>query len=143
MADYDLFSGRNVFAGFFQSGEQRLLYVPGLCLAGLVRLRGYNQTMKSDPTAGRLTHLILPSTEDKPGVFCIVEKKRTSFYAFHELPCAIGGRGFAVHRLGLGSLYHVRVGSAEECSCECLGFLAHGRCRHILGLAALVRKGVV
>ena len=31
-----------------------------------------------------------------------------------QLPCDIGGRGFAVHRLGLGTLYHVRVGSPAE-----------------------------
>jgi hypothetical protein len=66
---------------------------------------------------------------------------RSFFYTLHEIPCDIGGRGFAVHRLGLGNLYHVRIGALEECSCECLGFLAQGRCKHVLGLLALVRRG--
>ena len=39
----------------------------------------------------------------------------------------------------MGTLYHVRIGTAEECSCECLGFLRHGYCRHVLGLQALVQ----
>ena len=72
------------------------------------------------------------------GVFAIIERKDTQFYVFKEIPCEIGGRGFAVHRLGLGNLYHVRVGAPNDCSCECLGFLRHGRCKHIQGLAALI-----
>ena len=49
----------------------------------------------------------------------------------------LGGRAFALHRLGLGTLYHVRVGTTAECSCECLGYLHHRKCKHILGLLAL------
>ncbi len=92
---------------------------------------------------GRTIRLILRPSPAGPGVMSIVEKKKTTYYAFREIPCAIGGRGFAVHRLGLGDLYHVRIGAPTDCSCECLGFLAHGRCRHVLGLLALVRKGLV
>jgi hypothetical protein len=72
------------------------------------------------------------------GVFAITQRKDTQFYVFKEIPCDIGGRGFALHRLGLGDLYHVRVGAASESSCECLGFLRHGHCKHIQGLAALI-----
>jgi hypothetical protein len=75
------------------------------------------------------------------GVFRIDAAGKSAFYTFREIPCFIGGRGFAVHRLGLGELYHVRVGEPKDCSCECLGYLAHGHCRHILGLLALVREG--
>ena len=75
------------------------------------------------------------------GVFSIRAEDCTAHYTFHEIPCLIGGRGFAVHRLGLGNLYHVRIGRRVDCSCECLGFLAHGRCRHTLGLLALARHG--
>ena len=60
--------------------------------------------------------------------------------SIREIRCDIGGRGFAVHRLGLGHLYHVRVGRSHDCSCECKGFLYHGYCRHILGLLALIRE---
>ena len=72
------------------------------------------------------------------GVFAITQRQDTQFYAFKEIPCDIGGRGFVVHRLGLANVYHVRVGTPSESSCECLGFLRHGRCKHIQGLAALI-----
>jgi len=91
----------------------------------------------------RSIRLIRAPGTDAPGVFAIDTKKESSFYVFHEIPCAIGGRGFAVHRLGLSDLYHVRIGSRSECSCECLGFLANGNCKHILGLLALAEHGLI
>ena len=94
-------------------------------------------------TPERVIRLIRPTTLDGVGVFSVCAGGRTTFYALHELRCDIGGRGFAVHRLGLGELYHVRVGAPEECSCECLGFLRHGHCRHVLGLLALVSRGLL
>lgn len=97
--------------------------------------------MADRKTAKRLIRLIRSPTQDGVGVFAVTVKQKTTFYTFHEIPCAIGGRGFAVHRLGLGQLYHVRIGGRAECSCECLGFLAHQRCRHVLGLLALKRHG--
>jgi hypothetical protein len=97
--------------------------------------------MANRDTAKRLIRLVRSPTKVGVGVFSVTVKEKTTFYAFHEIPCTIGGRGFGVHRLGLGPLYHVRVGTGAECSCECLGFLAHGRCRHVLGLLALTRNG--
>jgi hypothetical protein len=91
----------------------------------------------------RTIRLVRSSTVDGVGVFCIHDRRRSTFYTFHEIPCAIGGRGFAVHKLGLGQLYHVRIGKRHDCSCECLGFLAHGLCRHVLGLLALARHGLL
>ena len=78
---------------------------------------------------------------DGVGVFSVDDGKTSGSYVFREIRCEIGGRGFAVHRLGLGQLYHVRIGTPHECSCECLGFLAHGRCKHIQGLLKLLRGG--
>ncbi len=75
------------------------------------------------------------------GVFQIRAAGRLCFYTFREIPCEIGGRGFAVHRLGIGQLYHVRIGRPVDCSCECAGFEYRGCCRHILGLLALKRAG--
>jgi hypothetical protein len=71
------------------------------------------------------------------GLMSITSARQTNYYVFKEIPCDIGGRAFALHRLGLGNLYHVRVGTPEECSCECLGFLHHRKCKHVLGLLAL------
>jgi hypothetical protein len=92
-------------------------------------------------TAARTISLTRSPTADGVGVFRITVGGRSQFYTFREIRCDIGGRGFAVHRLGLGSLYHVRVGRPEECSCECLGFLSRTSCRHVLGLRALIRQG--
>jgi hypothetical protein len=91
----------------------------------------------------RFIRLILSPLGEGVGVFRVREKDKTIFYTFREIACEIGGRAFAVHRLGLGTLYHVRVGKRSECSCECLGFLAHGHCRHIQGLSALIHEGFV
>jgi hypothetical protein len=78
---------------------------------------------------------------DEVGVICLSVGKETTYYTVREIPCEIGGRGFAIHKLGLGTLYHVRVGEREDCSCECMGFLRHGYCKHVLGLLALVQSG--
>lgn len=92
----------------------------------------------------RTISLVRPPDGRGIGVFCITtgtRVKKSQFYTFREIPCEIGGRGFAVHRLGQGTLYHVRVGEPEDRSCECLGFLRWGQCKHIGGLSALIRQG--
>ena len=92
----------------------------------------------TSPPPSRTIRLIRPTGLDGVGVFCVTAGDESAFYTIREIPCEIGGRGFTVHRLGLGNLYHVRVGTPEECSCECKGFLRWGHCRHILGLLALI-----
>src|SRR5262245_35783174 len=81
----------------------------------------------------RTINLLRAPGPEGVGAFSITAKGRTTHYTFCEIRCEIGGRGFAVHKLGLGELYHVRVGRPRDWSCECLGFLSHGYCRHILG----------
>ena len=99
--------------------------------------------MADTSTPERTIRLVRPTTLDGVGVFFVRVGKSCTYYTLHEIPCEIGGRGFEVHRLGLGQLYHVRVGDPRDCSCECLGFLRHGRCRHVLGLLALVKRGLL
>jgi hypothetical protein len=99
--------------------------------------------MAESQTPERVIRLVRPTTLDGVGVFLVRERRRSTYYTLHEIPCAIGGRGFEVHRLGLGTLYHVRVGEPHDCSCECLGFLRWGRCRHVLGLRALIKRGLL
>lgn len=77
------------------------------------------------------------------GICSIATGKTKIYYAFKEIDCQIGGRAFALHKLGLGELYFVRIGTPEDCSCECLGFLAHGECKHLLGLQTLVERGLI
>ena len=85
----------------------------------------------------RTIRLVRRPSIDGVGVCCLTLGRECTYYTFVEITCEIGGRGFAVHKLGMGTLYHVRIGTADECSCECLGFLRHGYCRHVLGLQAL------
>jgi hypothetical protein len=89
----------------------------------------------------RSIRLVRSPARDGVGVFCVTVGEESSHYTLHEIPCEIGGRGFAIHKLGLGNLYHVRVGKGPDCSCECKGFLSRGYCRHVLGLLALIREG--
>lgn len=86
----------------------------------------------------RVIRLVRPPDSFGVGVFAITVKADTQYYVFKEIACDIGGRGFTVHRIGLADVYDVRIGSPAECSCECMGFLRHGRCKHIQGLAALI-----
>lgn len=88
----------------------------------------------------RTIRLERPLDQHGVAVFSVTMAGRSTYYTLHEIPCDIGGRGFAIHRLGVGQLYHVRIGKPTECTCECLGFLRHGKCRHILGLQALIRE---
>jgi hypothetical protein len=92
---------------------------------------------------GRTVRLARSPDANGVGVLCIEGDKLAQFYTFREIRCDIGGRGFALHRLGQGELYHVRVGAPEDTSCECMGFLRWGRCKHTAGLAALIRQGAL
>jgi hypothetical protein len=93
--------------------------------------------------APRVIRLVRRPDAEGVGVFAITRKDRTDYYVFKEIPCAIGGRGFAVHRLGLADLYHVRIAGPRQSTCECLGYLRHGRCKHVQGLSALIGHGMV
>ncbi|HEY2787614.1 MAG TPA: hypothetical protein VGJ05_21840 [Fimbriiglobus sp.] len=87
--------------------------------------------------------VVRPMGPDGVVVVRITAGKKSAFYAVKELPCEIDGRGFAMHRLGVSPLYHVRIGKPEDVSCECMGFLARGVCRHVLGLQALADAGLL
>src|SRR5947208_13144700 len=91
----------------------------------------------------RTIRLVRSPAADGVGVFCISTGWESQFYTVVEIPCEIGGRGFVVHRLGMGTVYHVRIAAPSENSCECLGFLRWGRCKHVLGLRALIQRGAL
>ena len=101
----------------------------------------YNPHMTDAKKLPRTIELVRPPDAHGVGVFCIAAGGKSQFYAVREIRCEIGGRGFAVHRLGLGTLYHVRVGRPTDCECEGLGWLRWGRCKHVAGLSALVGRG--
>ena len=87
--------------------------------------------------------LLRKPTADTAGIFSVKAGKTEAFYAFQEIPCFIGGRGFDVMRLGTTRRYHVRAVDHRDFSCECIGYLAHGRCRHALGLLTLIDRGEI
>ena len=89
----------------------------------------------------RSIRLVRPPGDDGIAILCLTTGDEATFYTLCEIPCEIGGRGFALHRTGLGTLYHVRIGTPEECDCDCMGFLRHGHCKHVLGLLALLHAG--
>jgi hypothetical protein len=51
----------------------------------------------------RVIRLVRPPDEGGVGVFLVRVGRTTTHYTLHEIPCEIGGRGFVVHKLGLGS----------------------------------------
>jgi hypothetical protein len=51
------------------------------------------------------------------------------------------GRGFKLEKFGGGEVYHVHLDPALGHSCECLGFLHHGHCKHASAVSALVAAG--
>lgn len=89
----------------------------------------------------RSIRLIRPLRPGEPGILRVRDGDDAFFYTVREIPCDIGGRGFAVHRLGLGTMYHVRIGLPIDCSCDCPGFTYHSRCKHVLGLLKLAERG--
>ena len=91
----------------------------------------------------RAVRLMRCPDKAEPGAFAIVEGRKITYYAFREIACHIGGRGFLVHRLDEERLYHVRIGSARESTCECLGFCRHAQCKHVQALQALVGQGLL
>ncbi|MGF1578480.1 MAG: SWIM zinc finger family protein [Gemmataceae bacterium] len=98
---------------------------------------------KTKPAPNRSIKLLRPPSAEAFGIFRIVLDNEAYSYVFREIRCDIGGRGFIVHRLGLSDVYYVRTGEPHDCSCECWGFLKHGSCKHILGLLALEKRGLI
>ena len=98
-------------------------------------------TREPRATKTRTIRLLQAPTAGGVGVFCVTVGEATTIYVLREIECQIGGRGFEVSRLGLGTQYHVRIDTLDESTCECMGFLRHGYCKHVLGLYALAQAG--
>ena len=119
-------------------GPDRISAFPGAVAVAEVKTKP-----RSKRPVERCVRLLRVPVRYGAGLMAIANCRQTNYYVFREIPCEIGGRAFELHRLGLGNLYHVRVGTRKECSCECLGFLNHGKCKHVLGLLALTGHALV
>ena len=61
-----------------------------------------NAGMAETRAGERFIRLHRSPARDGIGVFSVRAAGRTTYYTLYEMPCEIGGRGFAVHRLGVG-----------------------------------------
>jgi hypothetical protein len=78
-----------------------------------------------------------------PGRIAITHGKVTTTYAIAEFPVGdpYDGQAFRLTK-DFGDTYDVflhRFGQND--SCDCIGFEAHGRCKHVSGLLALMERG--
>jgi hypothetical protein len=102
---------------------------------------------KTGKPVARSIRLALAPFGDNPGVVDITVGKETKSYFLRALPSDFG-RAFSLEAFatlcdGEPPVYHVNLANTPDGhdSCECLGFSHHGRCKHVSGLAALVRAG--
>jgi hypothetical protein len=63
-------------------------------------------------------------------------------YWLRCIPVAWGGRGFSLEKADGTDTYCVLLDGARS-TCECLGFLRWGHCKHVEALAALVEGGAL
>lgn len=85
------------------------------------------------------------ATSPFAGVLTLTGKRNHCRYVVEEFP-ANHGRGFMLFKLDAGSdkteeRYSVCVGPRGTSLCECRGFIATGKCKHITALAAIINAG--
>ena len=76
--------------------------------------------------------------------FCVSQGKAQDRYVGTPVPADFG-TGYRVEKAGEPqSDYHVLLADAPGShSCECLGWLRHGRCRHVSSILALKSAGKI
>lgn len=80
---------------------------------------------------------------NKSGTLTISGTRSYTVYDVEEFPCD-HGRGFLLRKTAGGTdksetHYSCFVGTDDVCRCECKGYYATGRCKHLASLADLVR----
>jgi hypothetical protein len=70
----------------------------------------------------------------------IVNGRIDTLYVVVEIRCDIGGRGFEVSNTFNMEVYHTHLNGRDR-SCDCIGHLRHGHCKHADALAALIAAG--
>jgi hypothetical protein len=90
-----------------------------------------------------ITLCVLPA-QGGYGILTLTVGKQVADYFVARLASDFG-LGFALEKIGgdVHERYHVHLDAGDRSACECLGFLRHGRCKHLAGLRTLVRAGVL
>ncbi len=92
---------------------------------------------KPRPKPTRTARLLIAPEPGRPAAVELTVGKRSDAYLVTEIRTDQGGRAFSTAKAGSGETYHVRIDGTRG-SCECKGFLHHGHCKHVAGLAALI-----
>jgi hypothetical protein len=93
--------------------------------------------------------LLRPVAPGRPGLVQITASGQTARYTVRNMASGIGGRAFELAKVGAGPTddgpYHVLC-DGEASICHCKGFFRFGPrqlCRHLWGMATLIRRGLV
>jgi SWIM zinc finger len=99
-------------------------------------------TRKPRPAPVRKVEVVIRPEDDAPGAVTIAIGKKESTYLVTRLPSDFG-RAYRVEKLDdSGTAYDVLL-HGKQSTCECKGFLHHGRCKHILTLAEMILAGLL
>src|SRR5437016_4737732 len=89
---------------------------------------------------GRTVRLALAPSEVNPFAVVLIADRAEDTYHVRPLPSDFG-TAFEVEKIAPdGRTYHVNL-EGQTGTCECLGHLRRGTCRHVQGLQALQAAG--
>ena len=97
--------------------------------------------MKTANKTNRSIKLICRTVSGGLGIAITVGRKTDCYWAW-EIP-AYAGRAFRVEKENSQDVYNVLVENAQDGVCDCLGHEAHGHCKHVSGLRALLAAGKI
>jgi hypothetical protein len=95
------------------------------------------------PKPANPVNLLIAPTATMPGIVRIqLDGQTWTDYNLAPIHADYGRAFRLVKLLGPHDRYDVLL-NGEHSTCECLGFLHHGHCKHVGGLYALCEKGVL
>lgn len=98
---------------------------------------------KETPIKQRKVTVVARPTGNSPGLVRVAEGKVIDEYEYAEVPSDFE-RAFVVRKVKgkvNEKVYHVNMGEAAA-TCDCLGHVHWGYCRHVAFLQAMIREGV-
>jgi hypothetical protein len=88
----------------------------------------------------RTARLVVPPIEGHAGVLRLSTGNDHTDYVLQRL-AADFGTAYRLDKVDGPEEYNVNLDHGERSTCECLGFLAHGRCKHVEALQVLTAAG--